>query len=106
MKKSSTRFLQGVIGLIGLVALVILIRFPLTEGRAANLDLISIYADPFIIYGYLASIAFFGALYQAFKLLGHIGQNQVFSLSSVKALRNIKYCAIVLSAAIVLAGLY
>ncbi len=92
--------------LIGIVALAVMIRFPLTEGRAANLDLFSIYLDSFIIYGYLASIPFFVALYQAFKLLGYIGQNKVFSLSSVKALRTIKYCAIILSASIVMAGLY
>ena len=106
MKRSSTIFLQVVIVLIGIVALAIMIRFPLTEGRATNLDLFSIYADPFIMYGYLASIAFFVALYQAFKLLGYIGQNKVFSLSSVKALRTIKHCAIILSASIVIAGLY
>ena len=106
MKKGSTIFLQAVIVLIGIVALAIMIRFPLTEGRAVNLDLFSIYADPFIIYGYFASIAFFVALYQAFKLLGYIGQNKVFSPNSVRALRNIKYCAIILSASIVLAGLY
>ena len=92
--------------LIGIVALAIMIRFPLTEGRAANLDLLSIYADPFIIYGYVASIAFFVALYQAFKLLGHIGQNKVFSRNSVKALRTIKYCAIAVSISIVMAALY
>ena len=106
MKRSSTIFLQVVIVLIGIVALAIMIRFPLTEGRAANLDLFSIYADPFLVYGYLASIAFFVALYQAFKLLGYIGQNKVFSLNSVRALRTIKYCAIILSASIVMAGLY
>ena len=106
MKKSSTIFLQVVIVLIGIVALFIMIRFPLTEGRAVNLDLFSIYADPFIVYGYLASIAFFVALYQAFKLLGYIGQNKVFSLSSVKALRTIKYCAIILSFLIVIAAIY
>ncbi|MDO8592655.1 MAG: DUF2975 domain-containing protein [bacterium] len=106
MKKVSTIFLRIVIVLIGVVALAIMIRFPLTEGRAANLDLFSIYADPFIIYGYLASIPFFVALYQAFKLLGYIGQNKVFSLNSVKALRTIKYCAIVLGILIVMAGLY
>ena len=106
MKKSSTVFLQVVIMLIGIVALAIMIRFPLTEGRAINLDLFSIYSDPFIIYGYAASIAFFVALYQAFKLLGYIGQNKVFSLSSVKTLRTIKYCAITLSISIVMAILY
>ena len=106
MKKSSTIFLQVVIVLIGIVALGIMIRFPLTEGRATNLDLFSIYADPFIIYGYAVSIAFFVALYKAFKLLGYIGQNKVFSLGSVKALRTIKYCAIVLSISIVMAVLF
>lgn len=106
MKKGSTIFLQTVIVLIGIVALVIMIRFPLTEGRAANLDLLSVYADPFLVYGYLASIAFFVALYQAFKLLGYIGQNKVFSLSSVKALKTIKYCAIILGVLIVMAALY
>lgn len=106
MKRISTVFLQAVIVLIGLVALALLIRLPLTEGRATNLDLFSIYSDPFILYGYAASIAFFVALYKAFKLLGYIGQNKVFSSSSVKALKSIKYCAIVLSVLIVGAGLY
>jgi len=106
MKQSSTIFLQGVIVLIGIGALAIMIRFPLTEGRAENLDLFSIYSDPFILYGYAASIPFFIALYKAFKLLGYIGQNKAFSLDSVKTLSSIKYCAIVLSIFIVMAGLY
>jgi hypothetical protein len=106
MKKSSTIFLQAVIVLIGIVSLAIMIRFPMTEGRAANLDLLSIYADPFIVYGYLASVAFFVALYKAFRLLGYVGQNRVFSMNSVKAVRTIKYCAIVLAILIVMAALY
>ncbi len=106
MKRISTIFLQAVIVLIGIVALAILIWFPLTEGRAANLDLFSIYSDPFILYGYAASIAFFVALYKAFKLLGYIGQNKVFSPDSVGTLKSIKYCAIVLSILIATAGLY
>ena len=106
MKRISTIFLQAIIVLIGIVALAILIRVPLTEGRSENLDLLSIYADPFILYGYAASIAFFVALYKAFKLLGYIGQNKVFSTNSVGTLKNIKYCAIVLCILIVTAGLY
>lgn len=106
MKRIPIVFLQAVIVLIGMVALTILLWFPLTEGRAANLDLFSIYFDPFILYGYAASIAFFVALYKTFKLLGYIGQNKVFSSNSVKTLKSIKYCAIVLSILIVLAGLY
>jgi len=106
MKRLSIIFLQAVIVLISMVALAILIRLPLTEGRAANLDLFSIYADPLILYGYATSIAFFVALYKAFKLLGYIGQNKVFSSGTVKTLKSIKHCAIVLSILIVIAGLY
>ncbi|MDR1973295.1 MAG: DUF2975 domain-containing protein [Bacteroidales bacterium] len=106
MKKVSIIFLQAVVVLIGIVALAILIRFPLTEGRAVNLDLLSIYLDPFILYGYAASIAFFVALYKAFKLLGYIRQDKVFSSKSIKALKSIKYCAVILSVFIVMAGLY
>ncbi|NBB22381.1 DUF2975 domain-containing protein [Runella sp. CRIBMP] len=106
MKRISAVFLQAVIVLIGIVALVILLRFPSTEGRAANLDLFSIYSDPFILYGYATSIAFFVALYKAFKLLGYVGQNKVFSSNAVKTLKSIKYCAIVVGVLIVLAGLY
>ncbi|MCP1385192.1 DUF2975 domain-containing protein [Runella salmonicolor] len=106
MKRISAVFLQAVIVLIGIVALVILLWFPSTEGRAANLDLFSIYSDPFILYGYATSIAFFVALYKTFKLLGYIGQNKVFSSNAVKTLKSIKYCAIVVGVLIVLAGLY
>ena len=106
MKRISIIFLQAVIVLIGIVALSILIRFPLTEGRARDLDLFSIYSDPFILYGYATSIAFFVALYKAFNLLGYIRQNKLFSLNSVRTLRSIKYCAILLSILIAMAGLY
>lgn len=106
MKKGSAIFLKAVIVLIGMVALAIMIRFPLTEGRAVDLDLFSIYFDPFIIYGYIGSIPFFIGLYQAFKLLGYLGNNKVFSLNSVRALRIIKYCAITQSVLIVIAVLY
>lgn len=106
MKRISIIFLQIVIVLIGIVVLAILIRLPLTEGRAANLDLFSIYFDPFILYGYATSIIFFSALYKVFKLLGYIGQNKVFSSGAVNTLKRIKYYAIVLSVLIVAAGLY
>jgi hypothetical protein len=106
MKKISTIFLQIALAALGLATIVALIRFPLTEGRAANLDTLSIYADPFIIYVYLSSIAFFVALYQAFKLLMYIRQNKAFSPESVKALEAIRYCAITLCVLILLAATY
>jgi len=106
MKRTLIIFLQAVIVLIGVIVLVVMIRVPLSEGRATNLDLFGIYSDPFILYGYATSIAFFIALYKAFKFFGYIGQNKVFSSESVGALSSIKYSAIVLSILIVGAGLY
>ena len=46
---------------------------------------------------YVSAIPFFVALYQAFKLLSYIDKNKAFSELSVKALKNIKYCAITIS---------
>ncbi len=106
MKQSSILFLQGVIALTGIVALSIMIRFPLIEGRAEKLDLFSIYSDPFILYSYVASVPFFIALYKTIKLLGLFGKNEAFSLHSMKTSSSIKYCVILLSILIVMAGLY
>ncbi|MDA0245741.1 MAG: DUF2975 domain-containing protein [Chloroflexi bacterium] len=106
MKKGSTLFLKFVICLIAMGALTWLIWAPQLEGRATNLDLISIYADPLIIYTYIGSIPFFVALYQAFKLLGYVDHNKVFSQASVNAVKNIKYCALAFSGFIVLGLLY
>jgi len=106
MKRISIIFLQAVIVLIAIVAIIILIRFPLTEGRAKSLTLFNIYFNSFILYGYTASIVFFVGLFKTFKLLGYIGQNKIFTANAVKALKGIKYCAVILSILIVLAGLY
>ena len=102
LKQGSTLFLKIVISVIGILTLAGLIWFPQTEGRAANLDLVSIYADPIIIYTYLASTPFFVALYQALKLLGYVDQNKVFSQLAVNAVRNIKYCAFIIPVLILL----
>ena len=95
MKRSSTIFLQIVIVLIGIGALVLMLWEPHIEGRNAHATLFEIYfKDPFLAYAYVASISFFVALYQAFKVLGYAGQNKIFSQAAVKALRTIKYCAL------------
>jgi hypothetical protein len=95
IKRSSTVFLQVVIVLIGIGTLALMLWEPHLEGRNAHATLFEIYfKDPFLAYAYLASLAFFTALFQAFRLLGYIGQDKVFSLDSVRALRTIKYCAI------------
>lgn len=48
-KVTITIILQIAVVLLAVTVLAILIRAPLTEGRAANMDLISIYADPFYL---------------------------------------------------------
>ena len=95
MKRSSTLLLQIVIVLISIGALAFMLWEPHIEGRNAHATLFEIYfKDPFLAYAYLASILFFVALYQAFKVLGYIGQNKAFSQATMKALRNIKFCAL------------
>lgn len=97
MKKSSTIFLQTVIILIGIGALALLLWEPHLEGRNANATTFEIYFhDPFLALVYAGAIPFFVALYQAFKVLGYAGQNKVFTPEAVKALRIIKYCALII----------
>jgi hypothetical protein len=95
MKRSSAIFLQVVIVLIGIGALALMLWEPHLEGRNVNTTLFQIYfKDPFLAYAYVASIPFFVALYQSFKVLGDPGQNKVFTPEAVKALRTTKYCAL------------
>ena len=107
MKRCSTIFLQVVIVALGIGVLALMLWEPHIEGRNVNATLFEIYfKDPFLAYVYTASVAFFVALYQAFKLLGYIGHNKVFSLNSVSALRIIKYCAVSLVGFIAVAEAY
>lgn len=97
MKRRSTLFLQVVIVLIGIGALALLLWEPHLEGRNAHATLFQIYfKDPFLAYVYIASTAFFVALYHAFRALGYVRQNKTFSQATVRALRIIKYCATII----------
>jgi hypothetical protein len=93
-----TVFLQAVIVLIGAGALAFMLWEPHIEGRNAHAAFFAIYfKDPFLAYAYIASIPFFMALYQAFKVLryvGESGESGVFPPATVKALRTIKVCAL------------
>ena len=94
MKKILTIFLQIVVVTLGIGVFVWMLWEPHLEGRNVSATLFQIYFnDPFLVYAYTASIAFFVGLYHAFKLLGYIGRNELSSEHSVKALRTIKYCA-------------
>ena len=96
MKRGSTIFLQVVIVLLGVGILALLLWEPHVEGVNAHATLYEMYFDPFIAYAYIGSIPFFVGLYQAFKLLGYVRRNEIFSERSVRALRIIKYCALVI----------
>jgi hypothetical protein len=99
MKRSATVFLQFVVVLIGLGTLALLLWEPHIEGRNAQATPFEIYfKDPFLAYAYVASISFFMALYQAFRVLGYAGRNKVFTPAAVNAVRKIKLCAIAIIA--------
>src|SRR5712672_2456352 len=103
MKRSSTLFLQVVIVLVGIGALALLLWEPQIEGVNAHATNFEIYCkDPFLALVYAGSIPFFIALYQAFNVLGYVGQNKVFSAEVVKALGTIKYCALAIIGFVVL----
>lgn len=95
MERGSTVFLRGVVVLIGLVVLglcvfglPVLIRSELT----GDFDY-----GPIFLGLYVPAIPFFFALYQSLKLLDYIDKNEAFSELSVRAFRNIKYCALIIS---------
>jgi hypothetical protein len=95
MKRGSILFLRAVIVLVGVAVLAGLLWEPQVEGRNVNADLVTIYfRDPFLAYVYIGSLPFFFGLYQAFRLLGYVGQGQAFSPGAVEALRYVKYCAL------------
>jgi len=52
---------------------------------------------PILIGIYVSMIPFFVALFQALRLLSYIDRNIAFSELSVIALKNIKYCATIIS---------
>jgi hypothetical protein len=107
MKRGSTVFLQVVIVLVGMGALALLLWEPHLEGRNAHATVFQIYFnDAFLAYAYIGSIAFFLALYKAFRLLAYFGRSDVFSQRSVNALRTIKRCALSIVAFLVGAEAY
>lgn len=96
MKRLSTIFLQIVIVIFGAGVLAFLLAEPQFEGRNVHATQFQIYfKDPFLAYLYLAFVPFFVGLYQGFKLLGYARRNEIFLPPAVRALRIIKFCAVV-----------
>ncbi|MFC5700151.1 DUF2975 domain-containing protein [Cohnella faecalis] len=99
MKWGTTLFLKMAVILIGIPILALCIFLVPKIGNFAG----ELYPDIaymkslVLIDMFAAAIPFYFALYQAFKLLSYIDKNQAFSELSVKALKNIKFCAIAIS---------
>jgi len=106
MHKNTAIFLQVMVAFLALAVLFLMVRTPLTEGRAKELDLFHIYTDPFILYGYTASIPFFIGAYKLFRLFGYLGQGKVYQVQAIAALGAIWYCAILFGVLVAGAGLY
>jgi hypothetical protein len=98
--KRETLFLKVVVFLMGLpvLALSIFVLPEIAEFFAELNPTLDFLQYPFLIGLYVTVIAFFAALYQTLRLLSYIDKNEAFSDLSVMALKNIKYCAITISA--------
>ena len=99
MKRGTTLFLKLAVLIIGIpVLLLCVFLVPELAKTTATLFPELAYMKYLVSVIFYASAApFYFALYQAFKLLSYIDKNQAFSELSVKALKNIKYCAVTVS---------
>lgn len=99
LKHTSTNFLRLALCLLGIIVLALCI-FALPSawrGGSAEFPLVS-YSVMLIVSGlYLTAIPFFVALWQAWQLLAQIDRGQAFSEASVKRLKTIKHCALIIS---------
>lgn len=97
--RRETMFLKISVFLIGIPVLALCIFvLPLIAKDAAE----SSTKMAYVLYGilivmYVSVIPFLLALFQALKLLSYIDSNNAFSELSVKALKNIKNCATIIS---------
>ncbi|WP_258729372.1 DUF2975 domain-containing protein [Bacillus atrophaeus] len=99
MKRGTTLFLKIAVFLIGIPVLALCIFLvPEIANFAAELYPDIVYIKYLVLINlYASAIPFYFALYQAFILLSYIDKNKAFSELSVRALKNIKYCAITIS---------
>ncbi len=91
--KRETLFLKIAVFLIGTPVLALCVfGLPWLAKDAAGSELAYL-INGILVVMYVSAIPFFVALYQAIRLLIYIDKNNAFSELSVKALKNIKYCA-------------
>jgi len=107
MKRISLVFLQAVVVLIGISVLTFMLWEPHFEGRNVDATFFQVYFnDLFLAYAYAASIPFFVAVYNAFKALRYVGHSKAFSQATVKAVRTIRRCALLLVGLVALPEAY
>ncbi|WP_079508687.1 DUF2975 domain-containing protein [Mesobacillus jeotgali] len=97
--KRETLFLKIVVFLLAvpvLGACFILLPWLIRDTLQSNWEFAN-FLFPIIGVMYASAVPYFIALYQAYLLLGYIDKNKAFSEWSVKALRNIKFCAVTIS---------
>ncbi|AXN39939.1 hypothetical protein CN689_15635 [Peribacillus butanolivorans] len=104
MKQVTTLFLKLAVIFIGIpvLALCIFLVPPMANFAAKLYPNIAPMKYLIFIVMYGAAVPFYSALYQAFNLVRYIDENTSFSELSVKALKNIKCCAITISGLYVL----
>ena len=99
MKIATTLFLKIAVILMAIPVLALCILLVPELGTLSEKLLPAFSSIQYIvsIILYASSIPFYFALYQAFQLLRYIDQSKAFSELSVKSLKKIKYCAIIIS---------
>ncbi len=105
MTKGKTTFARAVVYVFGAAALAVcFILLP----ELAREEGVGKPFNPYLTYGffttaYILATPFFIALYQIHKLLGYIDKNKTFSQQSIRALQNVKWCAILFSIMVMVA---
>lgn len=108
MERGTTLFLKIAVFLIGItiLALCVFLMPWLAKYTASMYPEFAYLQYPVLIGMYVTAIPFFIALYQALRLLNYIENNNAFSDLSVKALKHIKYCAVLISILYVIGIIY
>ncbi|TQS70528.1 DUF2975 domain-containing protein [Ornithinibacillus gellani] len=99
MKRGSTLFLKITVFLMAapILVLCVLLSIWLVQEMPKYFPELVPFRYLALIGIYLSAIAYFIALFQAYKLLNYIDSNKAFADTSITALKNIKYCAITIS---------
>ena len=102
MKRSSTLFLKVAVIFIGIPVLALCLFLLPQIANEANKATDRGWDLAYVVYGilvvmYVSAIPFYFALYQSITLLSYIDKNQAFSELSVRALKKIRNCALIIS---------